>query len=445
MGVVLYLSAMLSQEIRRMALLGHLPRRQRARWFPPEHRSRAGRLAQRLRRQLRRAAGRDTPRRGIAIGWDFAATIASLLLVPSIGYSDLDAETVAVETLPAEPGSHWVWVNDIALTHMADGKAHLVDGDTGALLGMLSTGYGFVALAIPSDYEEIYAPETYFSRGSRGKRTDVVTIYDPSELRPIGEVIIPPKRLASTPTLANAALTDDGRFLLLYNFTPASSVTVVDVEKREFSGEIETPGCALIYPSGSRRFNMLCGDGGLLTISLNDRGEAMAKRRSEPFFDPEVDPVTEKAVRIGQEWLFLSFEGFVHPVDVSGEAPAFGSPWSLLEPSDRLESWRIGGLQHLAVHRANGRLYSVVHQGGDDTHKDPGTEIWVYDLETRERVKRIQTRNPVGSIQVSQDDAPLLFTAFSERPSLDVYDARTGLHLRTVEELGLTPTILQTP
>ena len=59
-------------------------------------------------------------------------------------------------------------------------------------------------------------------------------------------------------------------------------------------------------------------------------------------------------MRAGDEWLFVSFEGKVHPVDVSGPEIRFGEPWSLLDDADRAESWRIGGLQHLAVHEAGG-------------------------------------------------------------------------------------------
>src|SRR5262249_8583539 len=163
---------------------------------------------------------------------------------------------------------------------------------------------------------------------------------------------------------------------------------------------------------------------------------------SEPFFDPQQDPVTEKAVRRKQEWLFVSFGGVVHPIDVSGDKPRFGESWSLFDDADRRASWRIGGAQHLAVHAPTRRLYALVHQGGPDTHKNPGTEVWVYDLATRRRVQRFAMLNPLVSfiglqsgrtsggalrwlltkllpnpgidrILVTQDDKPLLVTSAS--------------------------------
>ncbi len=85
-------------------------------------------------------------------------------------------------TLAVPAPKHWVWVNDFVFPHMADGMAYLIDGDTGRYLGTLSTGYGFEHLLLSRDGKLIYSPETYFSRGTRGKRTDVVTLYDPATL-----------------------------------------------------------------------------------------------------------------------------------------------------------------------------------------------------------------------------------------------------------------------
>src|SRR3989475_3898734 len=87
----------------------------------------------------------------------------------------------------------------------------------------------------------------------------------------------------------------------------------------------------------------------------------------------------------------------MHPVDVSGEKPRFGETWSLVDDADRRASWRIGGGQHLAVHAASGRLYALMHQGGPDTHKAPGSEVWVFDLATRRRVQRILVLSPLVS------------------------------------------------
>lgn len=368
-----------------------------------------------------------------------------LLLQSAIGLAEVERESLPESRVLPGPSPHWVWVSDMAFHNMPDGKVYLVDGDSGRFLGMLSGGLGFTALELPADYSQIYSPETYFSRGSRGERTDVITFYDPRTLQPNGEVIIPPKRLQGMPTHNYSALTDDDRFLIVYNFTPAQSISVVDVQERRLVGETETAGCALVLPSGNRRFQMMCGDGSLLTVSLNDQGEVTNKQRNEPFFDPNGDWVTEKAVRWGDTWVFVSYLGNVYPVDVSGDRPRPRKTWSLFSEEEKQASWRPGGIQHLAVHQASDKLYALVHQGHDGTHKDPGQDVWVYDLKTQKKLQEIKLEKLSTAIQVSKDDAPLLFSVFIGNPALDVYDALSGEYLRSVDEIGMTPTVLQTP
>jgi methylamine dehydrogenase heavy chain len=147
-----------------------------------------------------------------------------------------------------------------------------------------------------------------------------------------------------------------------------ASLSLVDVQERRFVSEVSTPGCSLVFAAGPRRFFMLCANGAALTVTLDDAGQATVAR-TEPFFDPQKDPLTEKAVRRGNEWLFVSFDGMVQPVDVSGTELRMGERWSLVDDADRTAGWRIGGGQHLAVHGASGRLFALVHQGGPDTHK----------------------------------------------------------------------------
>jgi methylamine dehydrogenase heavy chain len=350
-----------------------------------------------------------------------------------------------VATLPSTASPHWVWVNDFVFPHMPDGQALLVDGDSGRFLGMLSTGFGFSRLVLAKDGKIVFSPETYFSRGTRGTRTDVVTMYDPARLAPIGEIVIPPKRASSMPMMGDSELTDDGRFLLIYNFTPAQSITVVDAQAHQLVGEIETSGCALVYPTGPRSFFSICADGSLLNVRLDDAGKATAQDRTAKMFDVAHDPVTEKGVRVGSTWHFVSYSGVMYPVNITSEGLVLGPRWSLLTAEDKAQQWRPGGLQQLAVHSGLNRLYSIMHRGGPETHKDPGKEVWVYDLATHARLQRITMQNDSGAIQVTHDSQPLLFSAFIGSTTLDVYDATSGALLRSVQNVGTTPTILVTP
>jgi methylamine dehydrogenase heavy chain len=350
----------------------------------------------------------------------------------------------SMATLAVPPSRHWVWVNDFVFPHMSDGMAYLIDGDSGRYLGTLSTGYSFTRVVLPRDGKLIYSPETYFARGTRGKRTDVVTLYDPATLEPRGEIAIPPKRSSNLPMMADAVLTDDDRFLLIYNFNPAQSVTVVDTSARKFVREVETPGCALIYPTGPRSFFSVCGDGSVLLVALDDAGAAH-QRRTRPLFDLSLDPVTEKAVRIGNTWYFVSFSGRIYPLKTGPDQVVPEQSWPLTTDAERATGWRPGGIQQLAVNAQKSLLYAIMHRGGVETHKDPGKDVWVFDVSTRQRVRQITLKGLTSSIQLSSDPQPLLYGIFIDSSILDVYDASSGKLLRSVEHVGTTPTIMVTP
>jgi methylamine dehydrogenase heavy chain len=336
-----------------------------------------------------------------------------------------------------------VWVNDIPF--VPDGRATLVNGDAGTMLGMLSAGYGFSGVVLPHKGDIIYAPESYYSRGTRGTRTDVVTLYDARRLAPIGEIVLPAKRAVVMPMTNAAQLTDDDRFLLIYNFTPAQSVTVVDTRTRRSVGEIGTPGCALVYPTGARSFFSFCADGALLEVRLDDAGHSAGLTRTAQLFDPEKDPLAEEGIRAGNTWWFTSFNGWVYPLEHTAQGMRLGQKWSLFTSAERAHHWRAGGVQYLALERRTERLYAIVHQGDVATHKDPGKEVWVYDLGRHQQVQRIRLRQQAGSLLVTQDGNPLLITCSVGSPALQIYDARTGGYLRTFTGGTAMPATMVSP
>ena len=353
-------------------------------------------------------------------------------------------EQASVEKLGA-PSPHWIFVYDVNFLAQIDSKVYLFDGDTGSMLGMLSTGAWGNAIEFAPDLSAIYVPEMYYSRGSRGERTEVVTTYDTKELKPVGEVIIPPKRATGIPHRAYQGISDDGRFVFVANMTPATSVSVVDVVAQKFVTEIETAGCSLVYPTGNRAFVSLCGDGTVLSVQLDEQGNLKSKAHSEKFFDPDKDPLTEKASRYGDTWLFFSFDGYVHPVTFAGDKIKVGKRWSLFNDEERAQNWKVGGGQFNAVHQAAGRLYVVVHQGGPYGHKDGGKAVWVYDLKTQTGIAQFALSDIATNIAVTKDSAPLLITDDAVRPAIDIYDGLTGKALRTIAGPPFTPSFVQSP
>lgn len=381
-----------------------------------------------------------------------ADSLLTLLLPLVMAGLSLPASTAALPndpmvesaTLPP-PSPHWAWVNDVVFPHMPDGQALLVDGDSGKFLGMLATGFGFNGLVLPRDGKVLYSPEIYFSRGTRGQRTDVVTLYDPKTLTAIGEIGIPAKRSTNIARVSNAQLTDDDRFLLIYNFNPAQGLSVVDTQSRKFVGEIETPGCALVFVTGNRSFFSLCADGSLLDVRLDDTGRAASQQRTKPMLDVKADVVTDKGARAGNTWYFVSKGGVVYPVETTAKGLQLGAKWSLVSDSERAQEWRPGGVQPTAVNAQLQRFYAVMHQGNVDSYKDPGKEVWVYDITRKARVQRVTLANVSSAIQVTRDAKPLLFSVFAESSTTDVYDALSGKHMHSIASVGTTPMIVLTP
>ncbi len=114
--------------------------------------------------------------------WAFA------LLLAGPSNADLPLEPVGrVATIKTPYSPHWVFVGD-ALGH----RTALIDVEDGRMLGTLDSGFGIPQTLHPTRRSEIYVIETHYSRGSRGERSDVLTIYDKASLAPIAEVAIPP-------------------------------------------------------------------------------------------------------------------------------------------------------------------------------------------------------------------------------------------------------------
>jgi methylamine dehydrogenase heavy chain len=323
--------------------------------------------------------------------------------------ADFVPEQVTVDPLPP-PVPTRMYVQDVALSHIVDGRLHIVDGATMRYEGMLGTGLtGLVALA--PDRREIYVATSYLSRLNRGTRTDTVDVYDSQTLALKEEIVIPPKHAQALPYKGVMAVTSDGRFILVQNATPASSIAVVDRKASKPVAEVPTPGCwgILLASTSARRFTTVCGDGTLLTFTLDEAGQVADEQRSERLFDPDKDPVFTQTENHGDEYLFLSFNGQIRSANLGGAKALPGDSWSLLDEAARKEGWRPGGYQPFAWHPASGRLYVAMHPAGaEGSHKNPAAEIWAIDTKTRTRVARAPGNNAVA-LALSREAQPRLF------------------------------------
>lgn len=384
--------------------------------------------------------------------------LASLFAVAGQSRADFTPEFAATETLPEHTGQHWFWLYGFRAPNQGDSRAFLMD-ENGHQLGQLNMGFWAQTVINAPKRGVVITLETYFSRGTRGERTDVVVLYDARTLSPAREVIIPPKRLNAVKTRHLAVLSEDEKFLLVVNYTPAQSVTIVDLDAGAVVEEVETPGCSVLYTAGPRDYYAICANGSFLQLKLDDVGHVVTRRRSEPLFDAVGDFLTISGSRIGDTWYFVSRDNNIYGITMAGDDISLKGNWPLVTDDERDDGWMIAGMDHTTAHEASGRFYVLMQQGEPDDFEGPGSAVWVFDTATMEKQQEIAMNELTMSIAVSQDDKPQLYTldfhiplntlatlwmAMTEgedsiAPLLsqraNIYDAMNGEHLRSSDKL----------
>ena len=199
-------------------------------------------------------------------------------------------------------------------------------------------------------------------------------------------------------------------------------------------GAIDIPGCSLVYPSGARGFSTLCSSGTLLTIRLDGNGAVASRSESKAFNPLDTDPLFTSSAALGGVRYFPSLQGRIQPIDMKGDDVKVLPDWPLIPAADAAGHWRPSGWQLIASDDA--KLLYVVMQADahEGTHKDPGSEVWVYNPSTKTRVKRLRLVRPGSSIALTHTAEPLLLVQAGER--LDVYDLQ-GMLLRSLDLPGL--------
>jgi methylamine dehydrogenase heavy chain len=360
-------------------------------------------------------------------------------------YTQPPTEGVGVRKMPA-PNPHWVLIDAPLYGNFVVSQVYVVDGDSRKIVGMLTAGMISTA-AISPDHSRIFVGDTFFSRGTRGSRTDVITVYDAKSLDPVSEIAIAPKRQLASPDNLQLGATSDGRLLLVANMTPATSVTVIDLAAAKVLGEIAIAGCAEFQLTGKRQFASLCGDGSILMVNFDDNGKAVSEKRSSVFFNAEKDPIFASPAIINSENYYVTYHGVVHPVDMSSDPPSPGPTWSLTTDQERAAGWRPGGSQPIWGHSASGLMYALMHQGGEWTHKQPGPEIWVFNAKEGKRIERLSLPEPASAIFVSPDTNPLIFAGTSTdilqwgAPpwTLEILSGQNGRYLGKIDQMGGFP------
>lgn len=299
-------------------------------------------------------------------------------------------EKVTVDTIPA--GIPLLFAADLAFDHLMDGRIHVVDARDFTYHGLISSGFlGLVY--VPPKGEHIYLATSYLDRFTRGTRSDFVEIYDPKTLTLEAEIPIPPKRAQAILYRSLLQGSSDGRYLYVQNATPATSVTVVDLQERKAIATVSTPGCYGIYPASNtpNRFATLCGDGTVQGVTIDPATAKDTHTKSGKLFDADNDPLFIHAERDETAWLFVSYKGVIHRISADDDTPKLIDTLDLTAGTDG--GWRPGGYQPMAYDPASGVLFIAMHKDGKDgSHKMPAEEIWAYDVKAKKILSRSATK-----------------------------------------------------
>jgi len=369
-----------------------------------------------------------------------AIAISALALLASAGTARAsdplppDQELEAV-TLPA-PKPSWVFVD----RGFASLGTFIYDTDTGKLLGLIETS-DISDLAIDPAGKAYYVSESLWSKGWRGTRQDMITVYDPATLKLKTEIPIPGRILIDSRKF-NFILSDEGKTAYVYNLDPASSVNVVDLAKGKFVKKIELPGCASMMAVTGIGFSALCSDGSLATVKT--AGAKPEITRSAPFFSATNDPIFDNFGydRAKQQVVFLSYTGQVYTAKL-GATPTIAEPFSIQaaagvpvgETKPLVVNWYPGARQGNAYHIASGHLYVLMHMGEYWSHKAAGTEIWDLDVAAKKVVRRIPLAEEAGRIAVTQEEnAKIVVT--NDGGNITILDAKTGEEKFKLEKSG---------
>jgi methylamine dehydrogenase heavy chain len=347
-----------------------------------------------------------------------------------------------VLTLPETYPASWIMVHALI-----DGRGIVVDTASPAspIKGMVQIPQ-FGNVVISRAKKEIYTAETYYTRLTRGERTDVITVWDMITLAPITEIVLPGGKRNQQVTYKNTfQLTNGEKWALVSNFTPAQSVTVVDLEGRKVLGDIDLPGCSMIYPTGERGFTTFCADGTMTTLQLAADGKLAKSVTSQAVLEIDKQPLFAMPAMIGKTAWFVSYSGLVRGFDLSGPvAKSLGQGFSVGTALGGVPEWRPGGWQVIASD-TGGKLYVLMNPAGrEGSHKDGGSEVWVLDPATKARVARIPIKGTGVSIEITREAAPRLIVARADSV-IDVYDTTTGAFVHSLgNTVAFNPQTLST-
>lgn len=262
--------------------------------------------------------------------------------------------------------------------------------------------------AISGDGKTVYIASGYYSRLSSGTGEHVVRVFDVDTASLVKEIQLPVKVSQYTDDVSLMQLSADEKYLYIQNATPATSVTVVDLQQGKVVQEVPSPGCFGIYPTlEGHGYSTICGDGSFATMTLSADGTGFASKKSAPIFDPEADPIYLSFDRAGSDLLFISYKGVVHRLSDSDGVIKTVATTPIAEGV--AGDWGTSGYTVVSYNEPNGVLFVPMASGRHDgSHYHAAEEIWAYDLHNRKLLYRSPVQG-ITSVITTDDKVPTLF------------------------------------
>lgn len=353
--------------------------------------------------------------------------------------SSIEPETLTVQERIPE-GDHF-YVLDLGLN--GSSSIYVLNADDLSVVGSIGAGT-FAQMVMSPDKSTLYSGSIYMRRYTYGDVEAVIHEWDSETLKAKREFMISNKMVQALSQRGVLNLSADGSYLVVQNATPATSVTIADLEAGTDLAEIPTPGCWTAYPSAEgTAFTTLCGDGTLAKYTYAADGAFGEPAKSEKIFDADEDPLFGDAMRVDGQLVYVSYAGTLYFVDDSGEAPALVTTVPFAEAG-----WAASGYNLMAYSEPTNTLFVLMHSNPfDGSHKVPAEEIWAIDMESREVVGRSDAHG-VSSIAVSGGEQPVIVGVDHlggvHRFDVTVGDTVTATHGASREGVAAFPAIVLT-
>lgn len=358
------------------------------------------------------------------------------------GIASVEPEESDVRTI-TPPTKSWFYVQR---GFVAAGTA-IYDSATGKYIGQVETPV-LGDMAIDPAGKKYYVSQSIWTRRIRGTRQDYVSVYDSQTLKFETDIDFPGRMLVGG-RQHNFIIEEDGKTAYVYNFSPVSSVNVLDLAKRKFVRTFELPGCADLILNPGVGLAALCSDGSMASVAL--KGGKTEITRTDPFFSATGDPIFDNVQydKAKGEVVMMSYTGLVYTAKL-GAKISVSAPFSLQEAAGVRKAetkpldvaWYPGGGEPIALHRPSGHLFVLMHAGEYWSHKAGASEIWELDVAAKKVVKRLTVTGEPTAIAVTQEATPRVIVAGDDlsqgasEGTVQVIDPATGTVTATIKNAG---------